>query len=212
MKKTLFASLYAVSAAALAQAAPAAAQDTPMGIGVWIAGIVLVGGAGLFVFRMLNQKDTPANPPAPKPVQQAAPAKARTPAPVPAQPPGVTGDFDVDGFLRQSKASFVRMQAAWDKADTNDLREFTTPEVFAELKAQVEARGQTTDVTEVVQIEAELLGIETVGERELASVKFVGLIKSSAAAPAEPFSEIWNLARPRDGSSGWMLAGIQQLS
>jgi predicted lipid-binding transport protein (Tim44 family) len=180
-----------------ALAAPAAEQG--MGVLGWVLGAALVAGAGVFVVRMMKNKDTPANSSLPS-----------TPAPAPV--PGVTRDFDVDGFLRQSKVSFVRMQAAWDKADTNDLREFTTPEVFSELKAQVDANGPSGSVTEVVSIDAELLGVEKVGPRELATVKFTGMIKSSAAAAAEPFAEVWNMAKPQDGSTGWMLAGIQQLS
>jgi len=28
----------------------------------------------------------------------------------------------------------------------------------------------------------------------------------------ESFQEVWNLSKPVNGSSGWMLAGIQQLA
>jgi len=188
--------LMAISGEALATPA---VQQSGVGTAGWILGAVLVVGAGLFVVRMMKSKDTPANPSLPS-------------SPVPAATPGVSRDFDVEGFLRQAKASFVRMQAAWDKADTADLREFTTPEVFSELKAQVEAHPPSGDVTEVVTIDAQLLGIETVAGRQLATVKFTGTIKSSAAVPAEQFAEVWNMAKAQDGSGGWMLAGIQQLS
>jgi predicted lipid-binding transport protein (Tim44 family) len=130
----------------------------------------------------------------------------------PAAPWGVPSDFDKDAFLRHAKSSFIRMQAAWDKADTKDLKEFTTPEVFAELKMQIQERGETADFTDVVTIDAELLGIETIGDEYLVSVKFVGMIKSSPTAAAEPFAEVWNMSKPLDGSTGWVLAGIQQLS
>jgi predicted lipid-binding transport protein (Tim44 family) len=179
-----------------AMAAPAA-QQTDMGIVGWIAGAVLAAGAGLFVYRMNKSKDTPAN------------------ASVPSAPPlkaGVTRDFDEEGFLKEAKASFARMQRAWDKADTNDLQKFTTPEAFAELSAQVGGHAPTGSVTEVVTLDAELLGIETVAERQIASVKFVGSIKPSAGAPAEPVEEIWNMARAKGASGAWMLAGVQQLS
>jgi predicted lipid-binding transport protein (Tim44 family) len=56
------------------------------------------------------------------------------------------------------------------------------------------------------------MGIETVGNDYLASVKFNGMIKSAPNAAAEPFAEIWNLSKPVNGSAGWLLAGIQQLS
>ena len=196
--------------------------------------IALLALAAMFIWRMFKRKDTPANsaftgfnrndplpagatpeigsriqPAAFQPVQ-AAPAAAGAAAA--AAPWGVPADFDTTAFLRHAKSSFIRMQAAWDKADVNDLREFTTPEVFAELKMQIQERGANADFTDVVSIDAELLGIETIGHEYLASVKFNGMISTAPKAPAEPFSEVWNMSKPTDGSSGWLLAGIQQLS
>lgn len=209
-----------------------------LGIGGAMASILstilmvgLLALAGLFIYRMFKRKDTPANPQFAGFNQQPAPAGAAPEigsklqpaafqAPQPQQsapasqsvPWGVPADFDSVAFLRHAKTSFIRMQAAWDKADTADLKEFTTPEVFAELKMQIQERGQSADFTDVVTIDAELLGIETIGDAYLVSVKFVGMIKSSPTAAAEPFAEVWNMSKPLDGSTGWVLAGIQQLS
>ncbi|MBC7453149.1 MAG: Tim44 domain-containing protein [Massilia sp.] len=132
--------------------------------------------------------------------------------PAPAAPWGVPADFDTAVFLRHAKSSFIRMQAAWDKADVTDLREFTTPEIYAELKMQIQERGASADFTDVVSIDGELLGIETIDNEYLASVKFTGLIKSAPGASAEPFAEVWNMSKPVVGNTGWVLAGIQQLS
>ncbi|MEB0134397.1 Tim44-like domain-containing protein [Actimicrobium sp. CCC2.4] len=129
-----------------------------------------------------------------------------------AEPFGVPADFDVPGFLRNSKTYFIRLQAAWDKADINDIREFTSSEMFAELRLQIQERGASANVTDVVKLDAELMGVETVGGDYLASVKFSGMIKESENAPAEPFAEAWNLSKPTSGQGGWILAGIQQLS
>lgn len=140
------------------------------------------------------------------------------PAAVPAAPAaphtpwGVPADFDTPSFLRVAKGNFIRLQAAWDKGDVADIREFTTPEVFAELKMQITERGAQADFTDVISIEAELLGIETSGSDYLASVKFTGMIKPAPDALAEPFHEVWNLAKPLSGNGGWLLAGIQQLA
>ena len=143
----------------------------------------------------------------------AMPAPAATVAPAaPAAPWGVPADFDSAAFLRHAKLSFIRMQAAWDKADTDDLREFTTPEIYAELKMQIQERGANADFTDVVTIDGELLGIETIDNEYLASVKFTGMIKPALNAAAEPFAEVWNMSKPVTGSTGWVLAGIQQLS
>jgi predicted lipid-binding transport protein (Tim44 family) len=125
---------------------------------------------------------------------------------------GVPADFDVPAFLRHAKTYYIRLQAAWDKADTNDIREFTTPEMFGELKLQLQERGATLNHTDVVSLDAELLGIETLDHDYLASVKFSGMIREVENAPAEPFAEVWNLSKPVNGTGGWILAGIQQLN
>jgi predicted lipid-binding transport protein (Tim44 family) len=138
-------------------------------------------------------------------LDKVAPAAAHTPW-------GVPADFDTVSFLRHAKSNYIRLQAAWDKGDSADIREFTTPEVFAELKMQIAERNGQADYTDVVTIDAELLGIENDGKDYLASVKFLGSIKSAPDALAEPFHEVWNLSKPVSGNGGWLLAGIQQLA
>lgn len=124
----------------------------------------------------------------------------------------IPADFDTAGFLRHAKTYFIRLQAAWDKGDANDLREFTSPEMYAELKMQLQERGASANHTDVVSLNAELLGIEDAGSDHLASVKFSGMIRESENVPAESFTEIWNLSKPRAGEGGWVLAGIQQVA
>jgi predicted lipid-binding transport protein (Tim44 family) len=125
---------------------------------------------------------------------------------------GVPAGFDAESFLRHAKASFIRMQAAWDRSDLNDLREFTSPEVFAELQLQIQERGGQPDFTEVVSIDAQLLGIETTERDYMASVQFNGMIRNAPNGQAEPYVEVWNLAKPLNGNGGWVLAGIQQIA
>ncbi len=124
----------------------------------------------------------------------------------------IPADFDVAGFLRHAKSNYIRLQAAWDRGDINDIREFTSPEMFAEMKLELQDRGAAKNETDVVTLDAELLGVETQAYDYLASVKFTGTIKEGGAANAEPFAEVWNLAKPINGQSGWVLAGIQQLN
>jgi predicted lipid-binding transport protein (Tim44 family) len=124
---------------------------------------------------------------------------AQPAAAAPQQPWGVPADFDTQAFLRNAKVYFIRLQAAWDAGNLNDIREFTTPEMFAEIKM------------DVVSVEAEMLGIETQAAEYLASVRFSGMIREEANAPAQPFAEVWNLTKPTRGAGGWVLAGIQQL-
>ncbi len=124
---------------------------------------------------------------------------------------GVPAGFDVDGFLRTAKVHFVRLQAAYDAADLSDLREFTTPEMFAELKVEIGERAGQTNRTDVVTLEAELLGIESRDGRYVASVRFGGMLREGDGAAAQPFAEAWNLVKPMQGEGGWLLAGIQQI-
>lgn len=133
-------------------------------------------------------------------------------AQTPHQQWGVPADFDQVAFLRHAKGNFIRLQAAWDKNDINDIREFTTPEVFAELRLQIQERGGKEDYTDVVEIEAELLGIENTGTEYVASVQFSGRTKPAPDALPEPLNEVWNLIKPVNGNGGWLLGGIQQVA
>jgi predicted lipid-binding transport protein (Tim44 family) len=211
-----------------------------MGIGGGLASMIstmlmvgLLVMAGLFIYRMLKRKSdggdvrpafatatatpTPFTPEIGSHVEAARPAAlqsaqpmASSGAPVDA-PWGVPADFDTPAFLRNAKTYFIRLQAAWDKADVNDIREFTTPEMFAELRMQIQERGASANHTDVVTLDAQLLGIENSGAEHLASVKFSGMIREALDAQAEPFAEVWNLTKPATGQGGWTLAGIQQL-
>lgn len=147
------------------------------------------------------------------PLQSAAPVMAGAAAAAAvAQPWGVPADFDTEAFLRNAKVYYVRLQAAWDAGNLEDIREFTTPEMFAEIKMDLSERGAEVNKTDVVTLEGELLGIEDSPAQHLASVRFSGMIREKAGEPAQPFAEVWNLAKPVTGSGGWLLAGIQQVS
>jgi predicted lipid-binding transport protein (Tim44 family) len=126
-------------------------------------------------------------------------------------PPAIPAGFDSDAFLRNAKVYFVRLQAAWDAGNIDDIREFTTPEMFAEIRVDLAGRGAQPNQTDVVQLNADLLAVEERGNEYLASVRFSGLIREEAGAAAAPFVEIWNLSKSRSSGEGWLLAGIQQV-
>ncbi|AET88135.1 import inner membrane translocase subunit Tim44 [Burkholderia sp. YI23] len=130
----------------------------------------------------------------------------------PALPANVPAGFDTEAFVRNAKVYFVRLQDAWDRGNVNDIREFTTPEMFAEVKLDVDARGSAPNRTDVVQLNADVLGVEDRPAEYLASVRFHGLIRESEGAAAEPFVEVWNLSKQKAGNEGWLLSGIQQVS
>lgn len=123
---------------------------------------------------------------------------------------GIPADFDVDGFLRQAKLNFVRLQAANDRGDMADIAQFTTPEVFAEIQMQHRERGQAAQQTDVVTLNAELLEIAEEAGRYIASVRYFGQLREEVDAAPADFDEMWHLVKPKDGSRGWQVAGIQQ--
>lgn len=228
-------------AAAPAKPAPNAAAPQPSGMSRWLgplagiaAGVGLAalfshmgigGGMGslllilalavgvFFVARLLFARRQPA----PQYAGAGAPARFEAMAPTGGGASGaaatvnVPAGFDVAGFLRNAKLNFVRLQAAHDAGNLADIREFTTPEVYAEIKLQIDERRGAAQATDVVQVDAELVDLVTEETRHIASVHFRGLIREEANAQPEHFDEVWHLTKPVDGSSGWTIAGIQQV-
>ncbi|WP_186408552.1 Tim44 domain-containing protein [Candidatus Accumulibacter aalborgensis] len=124
----------------------------------------------------------------------------------------IPADFDVEGFLRIGKLNFIRLQAANDAGNLEDIREFVGPELFAEIKLQLDERGKVPQQTDVMTLNAELIELVTEAGRHVASVRFSGMIREEVGAAAAPFDEVWNLTKPVEGGKGWVVAGIQQLS
>lgn len=118
--------------------------------------------------------------------------------------------FDADGFVRNAKINFIRLQAANDAGNLDDIREFTTPEMFAEIKLAIDERKGAKQATDVASLEAAVIDVTEEGNRYIVSVHFTGLIGEDGAAP-EAFGEIWHMTKPIDGSRGWVIAGIQQV-
>lgn len=117
-------------------------------------------------------------------------------------------DFDTHRFLQEAKQQFVAIQKIWDSGDVAQLRNFMTDDLMKELEAQLKERTGTNR-TDVVLLNAELLGIEKVSDGHLASVRFSGMLREEAETEAFRFEEVWNLFKPEQG--GWLLAGIQQV-
>lgn len=204
-----------------------------MGSMLIIAGIAL---AAFFLWRMWRNRSNPApalagagagaGPGATFENAQTASAPAAF-SPVAALPGGTAGasgfgspasggtwtvpaDFDVDNFLHIAKMYFVRLQAAWDARNEEDIRNFTSPEMYAEIKLDLVSRGDAANQTDVVSLDAQLLGIEEMGEQTMASVRLTGMLREAPGAEAAPFNEVWNLVKPASAKASWVLAGIQQ--
>lgn len=124
--------------------------------------------------------------------------------------PRIPADFDVGNFVRNAKINFIRLQAANDAGNLDDLREFTTPEMFAELQMDIRERGAAAQKTEVLDLDGDVLEVVEEANRYIVSVRFTGSLREDGEVNA--VDEIWHLTKPRQGAGGWVLAGIQQTS
>ncbi len=198
----------------------------PEGVGTFLLLALLAIGV-IFVVRMLFARRTQAERPlayaAGRPAA-APPAFEMPPAPQwgganrveptlnpaasarPAFPPG----FDAVGFAKHAKEQFIRLQAAYDAGDRKALAAVMTPEMIDEILRELD-NGAQRQPTRVETLDAEVFDVETQGDRHWASVRFTGTLREADGAPVA-FDEVWNLTKPADGSSGWLLAGIQQLA
>ena len=135
------------------------------------------------------------------PMAPVAPAALAAPVTLP-------GGMAAGDFERLAKMVFIRMQAANDAGNVDDLRKFTTPELFASLRLDLQERGAAKQQTDVVEITAQVVEVAQEKGQDIVSVRFQGLIREAADAGAEPFNELWHLVRPADGSGDWAIAGI----
>lgn len=122
----------------------------------------------------------------------------------------IPADFDSAAFERNARVQFIRLQAANDARDLNDIRQFTTHEMFAELQRETAERGNALQKTEVVTVQAEVIEVDEDADRYLVSVRFTGVLRAGSSEPDESFDEIWHLVKSRQGEGGWLLSGIQQ--
>jgi predicted lipid-binding transport protein (Tim44 family) len=206
--------------AGLAAGLGLAALFSHLGMGEGMANflmLALLAMAAFMLFRFFMRRHAPAS----QAMQYAglpanddnagAPAAFDASAPVSstnahAFPPG----FDADAFAREAKLNFIRLQAAFDAGNLDDLRAFTTPEVFAEVSMQLTERGDAAQTTDVMTLNADVLEAVDEGNRHIVSVGFTGMVREAANQAATPINEIWHLAKPISGPGGWVIAGIQQ--
>jgi predicted lipid-binding transport protein (Tim44 family) len=219
-------------AAGLGLAALLSHFGLPEGLGSFLL-LALLVIAGIAVVRMLMSRRAGPRPamqyagatePSLTPGYRAEPAPAwggaprrepvmpagdpASPASGPAARPFPPG-FDAEGFARQAKIQYNRLQAAYDAGDRTLMAEVMTPEMFAEVCRELASRGEHKP-TEVVSLDAGVLEVTTEGASHWASVRYTGLVREDGEANPKAVDEVWNLTKPVDGSSGWLLAGIQQ--
>jgi predicted lipid-binding transport protein (Tim44 family) len=238
----------AAPAQAAPAAVPASAQPKPgfmgrwggmlagLGIGVLLASmfgsqlgpivgmllmVLLVGGIGYLLFRLLASRGGPPAKPlrfesvgapvTPRELKIGASVPGYIEQPVQEASTYIPSDFNVQAFVRQGKTAFIRLQAANDAKDLADIRDYTTPEMYAELAMQIGERDDAPQKTEVVMLDAELLEVATADGYDIASVRFSGLIRENESASPMPFDEVWHVRKKAgDAKAPWLIAGIQQ--
>ncbi|MCW5606303.1 MAG: Tim44 domain-containing protein, partial [Burkholderiales bacterium] len=123
---------------------------------------------------------------------------------------GWPAGFDAEPFVRHARLNFVRLQAVHDARDLSTIRDFLTPEMYAEIDADMRAMDDAPQKTEIVFLNAEVLDVTTENDLHIVSVRFSGMIREAEDAAPQEFSEIWHLEKPVRGRSGWLVSGIQQ--
>jgi predicted lipid-binding transport protein (Tim44 family) len=185
--------------------------------------MVLLAVAAMFAWRMLRAKSgggalqyAGANPaPAPTTATGGMPQiGSALGGKTVAAPAAVTGrfppGFDAEQFARHAKANFTRLQQANDRRDLSIMRDYMTPQLYAEIAASLDPMGPAQH-TEIVSLDADIVEVVSENDRHIASVRFTGSLRDQADPAAETFDEIWHLEKPADGSSGWLISGIQQV-
>ena len=181
---------------------------------------VLLVALGAFVVRLILRARA-----VPLPAAQFAGLGSETvAAPPPSQAQGLTeaapsvtrgpvlpAGFDLAGFVRTAKLNFVRLQIAHELGELDEVREFSTPQLFAALSKAVAERGSAQLQRDVVSLNVELTELATDGDTHRASVRFSGMARATPGAAPAGFAEVWQLAKAGKGSTGWLLAGIRRL-
>jgi predicted lipid-binding transport protein (Tim44 family) len=202
--------------AGLAAGLGLAALFSHLGLGEEMANflmLALLAMAAFMLFRLFTRRNAPAAalqyagvPQNPSAAFDQTPAALGGNRAVGSFPPG----FDADAFAREAKLNFIRLQAAYDAGNLDDLRAFTSPEVFAEIRMQLAERGDAAQTTDVMKIDADVLEAVDEGNHHIVSVRFTGLVREAADQAPVPLDEVWHLTKPVSGQGGWVIAGIQQ--
>ncbi len=189
--------------------------------GIGLPDLLLVGGGLFLLFRFLHARRVTAasssegdamrfeRDPAQAwgranytPTEEAAAAFQQ-----PSLPPG----FDAKEFLKGTNTIYVRLQGAWDKRDLDDIRSFTSAEVFSEIRQQAED-DPVPGKTELLRINPSILEVRDTGSQIIASVLYDVLLRENEDEFTQQVRELWHFSRDRaNPESFWILEGIQQV-
>ena len=186
-------------------------REWPVALTGWIGVAGTLLAAALWLWKARYRTEWFSSTPTARPLPAAVSARGGVAGMARPVPPKRSEPDDPTAVLEAARRCFIDLQAAWDLADIEGLRCRTTPDMLAELLAELPARGPGPNRTDVVTLQAELLGVERIGTRYLASVEFSGMIRESAETGAAPFKEVWLLTTEDDAGADWRLARHQAL-
>ncbi len=183
------------------------------GLGSGLLSWLLVGGIIFFVwnlwtrYRAQNSFSMPFTGPQPQPTAfRPATGHEYVAEPVSTQPT----NFDETSFLRFAKATFIRLQAAYDTKNMHDLREFASPEIIGEIQMQWQERGNAANETEVISIDAVLQDVTQESDATIATVLFSGSVREEAGGQPVAIKEAWHFSE-NVSDARWVVVGIQQV-
>jgi predicted lipid-binding transport protein (Tim44 family) len=183
------------------------------GLGSGILSWIMILAGAFFLWRIISKFRSNARPQAMHRTFQTEPAVAPSPSSqiydTSYTPKENNASFNEADFLRTAKTIFIRLQNAYDHKNLNDIREFTAPEVFAEIQMQIQERGDSTNQTDILQIDAKLVDLQIETDKLIASVEFSGQIREEKDAGTVQIKETWHFDQIKPLES-WRVLGIQQ--
>lgn len=118
--------------------------------------------------------------------------------------------FDMHAFLQGSREHYRTLQQAWNQNDLEKIREYVTPELFAEL-SQERAKLTGDQHTEVMFVDAELVRADHTSYQAQVSVKFSGRYRDTQETLEQDIREIWHLERDLTRSNApWLIVGLEE--
>lgn len=184
--------------------------------------ILLIGGGLFLLYRFLRARRMATASAAPSgsmsfdrsPAQgwgQSGFSPSVEPEPPAAAPAPLPPGFDADEFLKGAKAFYTRLQASWDKRDLEDMRQFVSPEVLAEIEHQAQADPQPGK-TELLLINPSILEAREVDKQTIVSVLYDVMMRENGTEVAKQVRELWHFSRETQKPEDfWKLEGIQQI-
>jgi len=128
-------------------------------------------------------------------------------------------EIDETHFIPAAKDIFIRMQAAWDNKDIEDIRKFCAADIADKVEADMQALGSNRTRTEVGMLEAHIADTWIESDDEWVAIQFQAMLKEETFTTDEQLienethtaHETWIFRHAVNAEDPtWYLAGIQQ--